>query len=380
MAADNNDKASRVISLPVGLPVCRWRRGSAIGHICHSTKHVNSPNIVAASFCASCCYADHEPPGPLPHALPCVHRGPLVKSAVQDRERVRASADAIFACALHGRCTIADEKQLGVRGCDGCGDYLSRDPFGPDSAQMSRQAEKFLRTVPPYPQGRYKGRGVIIAAADAGSFPGLYVTIRALRHLGCCLPIQVWHLGRNRGLRGKRQAALAPFQVECVDADQVRRRHPARRLDDWELKVFATLHCPFAEVLFLDDHCYPCRNPDFLFDLEDYRAEAPFSGLMLTPRTPVSSGLRLAWPVRGGSAPWTATSSCSTKRGCGSRSTWPGSTTRTPSITIVIARETSTRWKSLGLTALAPSSCGSPNLVASMSDVCRTALIFCRCS
>jgi hypothetical protein len=37
------------------------------------------------------------------------------------------------------------------------------------------------------------------------------------------------------------------------------------------LKVFATLHCPFEEVLHLDADCYPCRNPEFLFDLKDYR-------------------------------------------------------------------------------------------------------------
>jgi hypothetical protein len=31
------------------------------------------------------------------------------------------------------------------------------------------------------------------------------------------------------------------------------------------------MQSPFEEVLFLDADCYPCRNPDFLFDLVDYR-------------------------------------------------------------------------------------------------------------
>ncbi|HWY89019.1 MAG TPA: putative nucleotide-diphospho-sugar transferase [Gemmataceae bacterium] len=298
MAADHHDKSSRIITSKVPLPVCRWRKETAHGHICHSTKFVNSPNIVPAAFCASCCYADHEPPRRLPRALPCVHLGPLVKNAV-DRGRDPASADEVFACALHGRCTIANGKHAQVRSCGSCGDYLRRDPFGPDSAQMWRQAEEFLRAVPPYPQGRYEGRGVIIAAGDDGCFPGLYVTIRALRHLGCRLPIQVWYLGRKREMSAKRKALLAPFQVECVDADKVRRRHhPARRLDGWELKVFATLHSPFEEVLFLDADCYPCRNPEFLFELEDYRAQ----GAICWPDVNATDA-RLKWPAFGLASP-----------------------------------------------------------------------------
>ena len=54
------------------------------------------------------------------------------------------------------------------------------------------------------------------------------------------LPVQVWYLGRNDEMPPDRQARLAPYEVECVDADAVRRTHPARRLDGWELKVFAT--------------------------------------------------------------------------------------------------------------------------------------------
>jgi hypothetical protein len=192
---------------------------------------------------------------------------------------------------------IAETKQdppSGLRTCGSCADYLGRDPFGPDSAQMWRQAEEFLGSVPPYPKGRYQGRGVIIAAGSDRCFPGLYVTIRALRHLGCGLPIQVWYLGRKRGIPAQRKAVLAPFQVECVDAERVRRHHPARRLGGWELKVFAILHSPFEEVLFLDAHCYPCRNPEFLFGLEDYRAR----GAIFWPDVNATDA-RLKWPAFG---------------------------------------------------------------------------------
>jgi hypothetical protein len=137
---------------------------------------------------------------------------------------------------------------------------------------MVCQAEAFLAALPAYPKERYKGRGVVIAGGGDRFFPSLYITIRALRHVGCRLPIQVWYLGRNDEMPAKHKAILTPFEVECVDADKMRRRYPARRLGGWELKAFATLHSPFEELLFLDADCYPCRNPEFLFELEEYCA------------------------------------------------------------------------------------------------------------
>jgi hypothetical protein len=159
---------------------------------------------------------------------------------------------------------------------------------------MLRRAEAFLAALPAYPRGRYQGRGVVIAGGGDRFFPSLYVTVRALRHVGCPLPIQVWYLGRNREMPARHKAILSPFEVECVDADKVRRRYPARRLGGWELKVFATLHSPFEELLFLDADCYPCRDPGFLFDLEEYRAR----GAIFWPDLVADDPL-LAWSAFG---------------------------------------------------------------------------------
>jgi Mannosyltransferase putative/Methyltransferase domain len=181
----------------------------------------------------------------------------------------------VFTCALHGKCTIDAEdhgQPTAHRSCAACADYLPREPFGPNSAQMRRQAEEFLASLPPYPRGRYQGRGVVMVGGGERFFPSLYVSIRALRHVGCRLPIQVWYLGRRKEMPARNKALLAGYDVQFVDGDQVRRRHPARCLDGWELKVFAALNSPFEELLFLDADCYPCRNPAFLFERDDYRA------------------------------------------------------------------------------------------------------------
>ena len=112
--------------------------------------------------------------------------------------------------------------------------------------------------------------------------------------MGCTLPVQVWYLGRKKEMPDKRQALLAPFQVDFIDADKERRRHPARSLEGWELKVFATLHCPFEEVLYLDADSYPCRNPEFLFERTDYQAR----GAVFWPDLMSIDG-RLKWPAFG---------------------------------------------------------------------------------
>ena len=270
-------------ALPL-LPDCRWRGEKRRRHyVCLSERFLDAPNVVQADFCAHCHCADH-PPEPTPRVLPCVHLGGV------------ASPGGPFACAAYGHCDPAwDAKtHAGVPSCNRCADYLPRDPFGPNSARMRERADAFLDAIPDYPEGRYRGRGVVIAGGGERYFASLYVTIRALRHVGCRLPIQVWYLGRNDEMPADRQALLAPLGVECIDADAVRLRHPARSLNGWELKVFATLHSDFEELLFLDADCYPCRDPEFLFALDDYRERGAIFWPDMATHDP-----RLKWPAFG---------------------------------------------------------------------------------
>src|ERR1019366_8996938 len=206
----------------ISLAVCRWRDEPAPEQYrCRSAKFVLPQNAVRAEFCATCTCVDHPPPAPLPAALPCVHLGGWTG------EEIASQSKAVFACALHGCCVTTGKKTTSPRkprSCTDCSDYLPRDPFGPNSTEMLRRAEAFLAAIPTYPARRYRGRGIVIAGGGEKYFASLYVTVRALRHLGCRLPIQVWYLGRHDEMPADRQALLAPWQVECVDADEVRRQ------------------------------------------------------------------------------------------------------------------------------------------------------------
>ena len=132
-------------------------------------------------------------------------------------------------------------------------------------------SDRFLHRLGEFPAERYRGRGIVIAGGGQAFFASLYVTIRAIRAVGCRLPVEVWFLGRNDEMPDHYARVLTPYDVVCVDGDVVRRSHPCRILNGWELKVFALLHCPFEEVLLLDADCYPVHDPSFIFEDLGYR-------------------------------------------------------------------------------------------------------------
>ncbi len=119
------------------------------------------------------------------------------------------------------------------------------------------------------PAARYEGRGIVICGGGLNFFPSAWVCIRMLRKMGSKLPIELWHLGPQE-MDQKMRKLLAPYHVQCVDALQVEKLHPARILNGWELKAYSILHSRFREVLFLDADNTPLRNPDSLFEEPEY--------------------------------------------------------------------------------------------------------------
>lgn len=279
----------------LSLPVCRWREERGADRLtCHSPNFLLPPNQVSGDTCRNCACPDHARMV-LPRAAPCVHLGAYTGKSVTPRATgIRRD---LFECVLHGRCAADGVEQhlpRKAKSCTHCDDYVAGDPGAPNSAQMRATAEAFLARIPVYPRGRYLGRGIVIAGGGERFFASLYVTIRAVRHVGCKLPIQVWYLGRNNEMPPDKQALLKSFGATCIDADQVRLTHPARQLDGWELKVFAALHSSFEELLFLDADCYPVRNPEFLFRLPGYRQR----GAIFWPDSSTPDP-RLKWPAYG---------------------------------------------------------------------------------
>ncbi|HTG43486.1 MAG TPA: FkbM family methyltransferase, partial [Verrucomicrobiae bacterium] len=131
------------------------------------------------------------------------------------------------------------------------------------------QANRFLASIPKYPERRFQGKGIVICGGGVRYFTNAWVCINVLRHHGCTLPIEVWHLGRKE-FDHKMEGLLTPLGARCVNAREVMNRHPLRNPLGWELKSYAVLNSAFEEVLFLDADNMALRDPEFLFRTTEY--------------------------------------------------------------------------------------------------------------
>lgn len=114
------------------------------------------------------------------------------------------------------------------------------------------------------------GRGVVIPAG--GNYTAsAWVAINMLRHHGCSLPVQVWHLGPEE-IPPQARAGFEAIGVELIDAREVQKMFPHARLNGWEIKAYALLHSKFREVLFLDADNIALCDPSVLFDMPEYAA------------------------------------------------------------------------------------------------------------
>jgi hypothetical protein len=149
------------------------------------------------------------------------------------------------------------------------------------NARVRIDEQLALRDAPPSP--RASGRGLVMPAGGWRVFRWAWVALHMLRRTGCRLPVELWHLdGREVDPTMRRLAQ--PLGARFVDASRLRRAHPIRILNAWELKPYAVLHSRFRHVLLLDADNVPIRDPTPLFDSPQYRAlgaffwpdEAPF--------------------------------------------------------------------------------------------------------
>ena len=169
-----------------------------------------------------------------------------------------------FHCSKHrftnfAKCRICPDKREDIQVN---GTWIS-DPDVWKNFRAMIDREKKRLEANPLPTG--DGNGIVIVGGGK-YFASAYCNIRLLRHQGCKLPIELWYLGRDDEMPEKWRKIVEPYNVRCVDADEVRKSHPMRILNGWELKPYAVQHSGFRRVLFLDADCYSMRNPSFVFD------------------------------------------------------------------------------------------------------------------
>ncbi|MDB5392239.1 MAG: hypothetical protein JWM11_7885 [Planctomycetaceae bacterium] len=263
---------------------------------CHSPKLVGL-KVVSPAQCERCHCRDHASTdiglNSALRLLRCAHLGEAIGRAPTDSQHeITTTDDEVFHCGhpRHQTTTLLD--------CQGCQDYLFPliTPNMPpemvldlvslpprevpsdwarwENVQAAHQlaASRAIAQMPAFPT-QLEGRGVVVVGGGK-YFVSAYVTIRVLRHVGCRLPIELWHLDGE--IDAEMQRLVEAWGVRCINADRVETTEPFRFLHGnwwkgWQLKAFALRHCSFREVLLLDADSYPVRNPEFLFDWPNYR-------------------------------------------------------------------------------------------------------------
>ena len=193
---------------------------------------------------------------------------------------------------------------------------------------MQAAAREAIAACPAFPLANHP-RGVVVTGGGR-YLPSAWVTINVLRHVGCTLPIELWHLADE--IPAAVRPGLAALGVTCRDADAESLESgkefsfSASWWRGWQLKAFALAHCGFEEVLALDADSYPVRNPEYLFDLPAYRQHgaifwpdladsswtvppqvyAVFGAEPLDGMTPTESGQMLVDRTRHSTAIWLA--------------------------------------------------------------------------
>jgi hypothetical protein len=147
------------------------------------------------------------------------------------------------------------------------------NPFDlqPVTIHNARMAfEDFAASIPPGDQFEFAGSGIVICGGTVRYFTCAWVCIRMLRRLGCELPIELWHLGKNE-MDAEMARLVRSLGVTCVDADRMRRaRGPCSHLNGWSLKAYAAAFSRFRTVLFLDADNVPVKNPEYLFQIPEF--------------------------------------------------------------------------------------------------------------
>lgn len=269
---------------------------------CHSPK-LAGLKLVSPAQCERCYCRDHSAVADeveqSTHLWACAHLGNrLPPDALDTKPTINGSNATESAVAEVFQCLHSRHDRTTHGECQKCLDYLfpvatpnmpadmvqrlislpaREQPSGWSEWENVRAAHRAAATaainqLPPW-RNEFDGRGVVVVGGGR-YFVSAYVTIRVLRHVGCQLPIELWHLDGE--MDAEMQELVHKHGVTCMNAGEVVKREPFRFLTNhwwrgWQLKAFALRHCSFREVLMLDSDCYPIRNPEFVFDWPRYR-------------------------------------------------------------------------------------------------------------
>ncbi|KAI8097722.1 mannosyltransferase putative-domain-containing protein [Halteromyces radiatus] len=117
-------------------------------------------------------------------------------------------------------------------------------------------------------------RGIVLVAGNGDTFQRALTTTKLLRHYGCSLPIEVWHLNDEQP---NDTLMVQLLKVKALPRD-LSDHHLLRPIDhrrggnkQFQIKVAAIINSAFEQVIYLDSDNIPTRDLTFLFDIPQYK-------------------------------------------------------------------------------------------------------------
>jgi FkbM family methyltransferase len=225
--------------------------------------------------------ADRPPAGAEPgKAARPVRPLPLLARCPDVGERVpgQPCGSPLLRCNRFGDTTVRfGTCQDAQRSCQSCDHHPARAPL-PDPVRAVRAAfaAEFAAEVErcralAYPEGEFRGTGIVIPAGGWQLLPGVFVAASLLRWqaINSRLPIEVWYVGDEGEYDPIFSRITAGLDVTWRDASaELRARgiELPERLHGWAVKPLALLLSSFERVVMMDSDCYPVYDPERLYD------------------------------------------------------------------------------------------------------------------
>jgi len=136
---------------------------------------------------------------------------------------------------------------------------------------LQRSCESF----PAYPEGRYRGRGIVLCAGGPKHLSNAYVCLKFLRTF-TDLPVELFYAGKMEmpsAVGDLLRLDFAPIALTDITLPRFREEHPfltVRSFRGYQIKPYALLHSSFEEIFYIDVDNIPLQSPALLFAYEKY--------------------------------------------------------------------------------------------------------------
>lgn len=140
-----------------------------------------------------------------------------------------------------------------------------------------------------------QGRGIVFAAGDAAAIKRVTTNIHLLQSYNCTLPIEIFHYASELSETEVQSLRDLSTERQNVSVSLIHNMERGTAWKSFQIKALAISQSSFKEILWLDSDSYPLRNPESLFETEEYKE----TGLLLWPDYTKSHASNPLWRLLG---------------------------------------------------------------------------------